>query len=207
MKQAFMESAVHVVAREGLVKATTKAIAADAGLNEAYIYKCFSSKDEILSEAFHQEDMNFARLLHETLPVMRMEGLTWRERAFLLWRRSWEFILEREDDCIFYLRYYYSANCRTYAYDTHLKSFHALIESTRPTFKPKTDVDMLIHQIFDTMLSFAERVLGHEVADNEETTRRAFEQRYTALWRRTSGMSCWIQTGEAYRGFHCAVLP
>ena len=38
MKQIFMESAVHVVARDGLEKATTKAIAAQAGLNEAYIY-------------------------------------------------------------------------------------------------------------------------------------------------------------------------
>lgn len=41
MKQIFMESAVHVVARDGLENATTKAIAAQAGLNEAYIYKCF----------------------------------------------------------------------------------------------------------------------------------------------------------------------
>lgn len=35
MKQAFIESTVHVVARDGLEKATTKAIAAEAGLNEA----------------------------------------------------------------------------------------------------------------------------------------------------------------------------
>ena len=33
MKQIFMESAVHVVARDGLEKTTTKAIAAQAGLN------------------------------------------------------------------------------------------------------------------------------------------------------------------------------
>ena len=56
MKQAFMESAVRIVAREGLAKTTTKAIAAEAGLNEAYIYKCFNGKDELLSEAFHMED-------------------------------------------------------------------------------------------------------------------------------------------------------
>ena len=43
MKQTFMMSAVRVIARDGLVKATTKAIAAEAGLNEAFIYRCFSS--------------------------------------------------------------------------------------------------------------------------------------------------------------------
>ena len=53
MKQAFMECAVRVVARDGMEKATTKAIAAEAKLNEAYIYKCFSNKDELLSAASH----------------------------------------------------------------------------------------------------------------------------------------------------------
>lgn len=43
-KQAFIESAVRVVARDGLDKATTKAIAADAGLNEANIYRCFRAR-------------------------------------------------------------------------------------------------------------------------------------------------------------------
>ena len=47
IKQAFIDSAVRVVARDGMEKATTKAIAAEAKLNEAYIYKCFPSKDEL----------------------------------------------------------------------------------------------------------------------------------------------------------------
>lgn len=71
MKTLFLESAVHVVARDGLEKATTKAIAKAAGLNEAYIYKCFAGKDELLNEALHREDENFAVLLDKTLPVMR----------------------------------------------------------------------------------------------------------------------------------------
>ena len=53
IQQTFIRSAIRVIARKGLVKATTKAIAADAGLNEAYIYKCFKGKDELLAEALH----------------------------------------------------------------------------------------------------------------------------------------------------------
>ena len=49
IQQTFIRSAIRVIARKGLVKATTKAIAADAGLNEAYIYKCFKGKDELLA--------------------------------------------------------------------------------------------------------------------------------------------------------------
>ncbi len=179
MKQAFMESAVRIVARDGLEKATTKSIAAEAGLNEAYIYKCFSSKDELLSEAFHLEDERFAALLRETLPIMHIAGFTWKERAFVLWKRSWEFILTKEPDLLFYLRYFYSSNCRAYAYDVHLKRFHDLIAKVSPTFKQDTNVDMLVNQIFDTMLAFAARVINGEMENSEETTQWAFEQVYS----------------------------
>lgn len=82
MRQVFIDSAVRVVARDGLEKTTTKAIASEAKLNEAYIYKCFSGKDDLLSAALHMEDVNFANLLQKTLPVMHMPGLSWKERAY-----------------------------------------------------------------------------------------------------------------------------
>lgn len=44
MRQVFIDSAVRVVARDGMEKTTTKAIASEAKLNEAYIYKCFPAK-------------------------------------------------------------------------------------------------------------------------------------------------------------------
>ena len=94
-------------------------------------------------------------------------------------RTIWEFILKNEADCIFYIRYYYSADCRAQAYDTHLKHFHALIEKVRPAFKPGTNVDMLVHQIFNTMLAFATRVLNGEMENSEATTQWTFEQIYS----------------------------
>ena len=70
MRQVFIDSAVRVVARDGLEKTTTKAIASEAKLNEAYIYKCFSGKDDLLSAALHMEDVNFSNLLQKTLPCI-----------------------------------------------------------------------------------------------------------------------------------------
>lgn len=62
---------------------------------------------------------------------------------------------------------------------THLKHFHALIEKVRLAFKPGTNVDMLVHQIFDTMLAFATRVLNGEMENSEATTEWTFEQIYS----------------------------
>ena len=178
MRQIFLDSAVRIVARDGMEKTTTKAIAAEAKLNEAYIYKCFSGKDDLLSAALHREDVNFAALLRKTLPVMRLPGLPWKERAYLLWKQSWDFILTDPADCVFYIRYYYSASCRAHAYEAHLACFRPLIEKVGPAFKPGTNMDMLIHQIFSTMLFFASRVLGGELENSEKTTAWAFEQIY-----------------------------
>lgn len=179
MRQSFIDSAICIVARDGMEKTTTKAIAAEAKLNEAYIYKCFSGKDELLSAALHMEDENFANLLQKTLPVMHMQGFSWKERAYILWKKSWDFILKEPADCIFYIRYYYSASCRIHAYETHLACFKPLIEKASKSFKPATNMDMLIHQIFSTMLFFASRVLGGELENSEETTAWAFEQIYS----------------------------
>ena len=176
VRQLLIESAIRVVAREGLDKATTKAIAADAGLNEAYIYRCFESKEALLRDAFHMEDVNFSCFFRQQLPMMQDKSVPWKDRAFHLWAVSWRFILERRDDYCFYLRYYYSANCRKYAYREHLECFQELFAVMRQAFRPEANVDMLLHQVFDTMLSFAARVIGGEMPDNDETTRWAFGQ-------------------------------
>lgn len=107
-RQAFIEGTVRVVARDGLDKTTTKAIATEAGLSEAYIYRCFESKEALLCAAFHMEDVAFAYFLKQNLVGMHIQNAPWKDRAFQLWSASWRFILGRKDDCLFYLRYYYS---------------------------------------------------------------------------------------------------
>lgn len=47
------------------------------------------------------------------------------------------------------------------------------------TFKPEANVNMVLHQVYDTMLSFAARVLGGEMPDDDATTQWAFEQIYS----------------------------
>lgn len=178
-KQAFIEGTIRVVARDGLDKTTTKAIATEAGLSEAYIYRCFESKEALLCAAFHMEDVAFAYFLKQNLVGMHIQNTPWKDRAFQLWSASWRFILGRRDDCLFYLRYYYSANCRTYAYEEHLQCFQELFAAVEQTFKPEANVNMLLHQVFDTMLSFAARVLGGEMPDDDATTQWAFEQIYS----------------------------
>ncbi len=176
IKQAFIRGAVRVVAQKGLENATTKAIAAEAKLNEAYIYKCFSGKDELLSTALLVEDCNFAELLHDMLLQEREKNCGWKQRAYVIWRKSWDFILEEKDDFLFYIRYYYSASCMMHAYRQHLEIYRPVIKMVEGSFKPGTYMEMLVHQIFSTMLFYGLRVTSGELPNNDETMTWVFDQ-------------------------------
>ncbi len=180
-RETFLNSAVRVVAREGIEKATTKAIAAEAKLNEAYIYKCFSSKDEMMAEALRIKDERLAKVLHEALPVMYQSDMPWHDRAFALFCRCWEYILADRVDCAFYIRYYYSTTGLGSNYATHLESYESLIRSLGSAFEPGTRMDVLIHQIFSTMLFFASWVIDGKLDDDDKTRDKAFEQIYSFI--------------------------
>lgn len=149
IQQTFIRSAIRVIARKGLVKATTKAIAADAGLNEAYIYKCFKGKDELLAEALHDLDEGLAVFLRREFPNVLAETSPWRDRCFHLWEKTWKFI--------------------------------TLIQRVAYLFRPETDLDMLMHQVFETMLAFAAHVMAGDMENNDLTTERTFEQIYSFI--------------------------
>lgn len=181
IQQTFIRSAIRVIAKKGLVKATTKAIAADAGLNETYIYKCFKGKDELLAEALHDRDEGLAVFLRREFPNVLAETSPWRERCFHLWEKTWKFILDKRDDCIFYLRYYSSPDFYAYEHDRQQQYYHALIQRVAYLFRPETDLDMLMHQVFETMLAFAVHVMAGDMENNDLTTERTFEQIYSFI--------------------------
>lgn len=176
MQQAFKDAAVRVVARDGLDKVTTKAIAKEAKLNEAYIYKCFAGKDDLLNETLNMENANFAELLNELFPVVYDQRLSYRERAYVIWKRSWDFILEERDDCIFYIRVYFASIGLNHVYREHMDACGPLVERIRPWFKDGTNMEMLCHQVFCTMLFFAARVMDGDLENDEETTAWVFNQ-------------------------------
>ena len=66
-----------------------------------------------------------------------------------------------------------------------MRCFQELFATMEQAFKPEANVDMVLHQVFDTMLSFAARVLGGEMPDDDVTTQWPLN-RYTALLYPTS---------------------
>lgn len=181
VRMLLLRSAVRVVTRDGLERTTTKSLAREAGVNETYIYRCFKNKEDLLRAVLRQEDSAFVEFVLTRLPVLRDASLDWRERCWRLWEPTWEFILRKPDDCVFYIRYYYSANFRRYAMEEHERLFDEIRDEIAPVFLLGRRTSVLLHQLFETMLSFAYRVMNGELADDEETCRLAFEQIWNFL--------------------------
>lgn len=181
MRNAFIRSAVHIVAHEGMDRATTKNISKVTGLNEAYIYRCFPNKEDLLREAFHLGDLRFLTVLQSTRPIMKDTSLSWEKRCYRLWKTAWDYIMSVPEDCVFYIRYYYSGNYIRNAREEHLAVYKNLPDQVAWAFKDGTAVFTLLRQLFDSMLCFANRVIAGELPNNDGTCDYIFHQVYPFL--------------------------
>lgn len=169
-------AAVQVVARDGMERTTVAALAAEAGVSQSLLYRCFKNKDDLLCRTLLAEDDGFVELVMKLLPILDDASLSWQERCRRLWEPVWWFIIDPKEDCVFYIRYYYSENFRRYAKEEHERKFDRMRERLRPYFLPGRRDLILLHQTFETMLSYAYRVMTGELPNDEETCRIAFEQ-------------------------------
>ena len=51
-RRMLIDGTIHVIARDGLDKATTKQIGLETSINEAYIYRCFAGKEDMFAKTF-----------------------------------------------------------------------------------------------------------------------------------------------------------
>ena len=84
MRATLIARTIQVIAEEGLDKTTTKAITSGTGINEAYIYRLFDGKDDMMAKAFDFLDDGLVQQILEHLPVMRMADLDAESRWRLL---------------------------------------------------------------------------------------------------------------------------
>lgn len=181
-RQTWIRSAVNAVARDGMEHTTVNRLAEGAGMSESAMYRFFRGKDALLRAALIEEDKGFIAVLDKHFPALLDASLPWRERCWQLWKPVWIFILDPPDDCVFYIRYYYSENFRREAKEEHDRLFAPVRERLEPYFQSGRRVHVLLHQTFETMLSFAYRVMNGELPNDEDTCRMAFGQICNFLW-------------------------
>ena len=100
-----LESTVKVIARDGFDKASTRNIAGECGIADAYIYVHFKDKDDLFSKAFQQEDAELAREVKKYLPILNQPGITNEDRLYFLFSKTWMHLIAYPDSCRFFVQY------------------------------------------------------------------------------------------------------
>lgn len=81
IRQALIDGTVRVVARNGLDKATTKALTTEAGVNEVNIYRMFNGKDDLLKKTFSALDNELVSEILSRLPIMDVTAMPIEDRC------------------------------------------------------------------------------------------------------------------------------
>lgn len=181
MREMLIESTITVIATEGLDKTTTKAITAGTGINEAYIYRHFTNKEELLSKAFDKLDAELLAELMSYVAVMVNDQMDRETRCRMYFAKIWSFLLANKEHCLAFVRYYYSPYLTKYSVESHRQRYVPLIEKISPAFKDEADVWMILNHILNVMLDFAVKVHNGQMSKEDNYTEHVFRVIYRSV--------------------------
>lgn len=168
LRDALIHYTEYIVANEGMHRATTKNIAEKAGINEAYIYRTFKDKDDLVKSAFDENDIRLRDKVMENLHFLDEKDRAFEDRLRALLTPCLDLMLANKDHCLFYLRYYFSEKYLQLAKDDHDECFRPVYAALAPYFNSKENYAFVVNFVFESMLTFVYNVSTNEGADKEE---------------------------------------
>ena len=182
LRQALIDGVIHVIAQNGIDKATTKAISKATGMNEVYIYRLFENKEKLFEKAFEYLDIQLLDkcLLH--IDVMYIREMDYETRCRIYFLAMWRFLIGNRDEIFAYVRYYYSPYFKKYSAQMHKQRFIPLVEKFKnDAFKEEADVWMILNHILNVMLDFAVMVHNGEMPEEDDYTEHVFRVIYQSI--------------------------
>lgn len=181
IRPRLIDGTIHVIARDGLDKATTKSIGEETSINQAYIYRCFEGKEDMFARAFDALDVELADKVMQHMPVMYMQEMEYEMRCRFFFFAVWKFLLGNRDKCLTYVRYYYSPYFSKYSAEDHKKRFVPLVNKFKDAFKDEADVWMILNHILNVMLDFAVKVHNNQMPKDDDYAEHVFRVIYRSV--------------------------
>lgn len=181
IRLALINSTIRTISSVGIDSATTKQLALNANVNEVYIYRIFGGKENLFAETFNYVDKEFASALLKFLSESFSQNQTTESRFRMLLHLMWQYTVNDEEKCSFFIRYYYS-RCYTNEISQKRKAIYAdTMKIFNIAFVHGTDTWWLFNHILDVVFSAAIKVLRDEITADEKTEENIFNLLYLAL--------------------------
>ncbi len=181
LRQRLIDGTIHVIARDGIDKATTKSIGEETSINQAYIYRHFEDKEDMFAKAFETLDGELVAKAMQHVPVMYMKEMDYEMRCWVFFTSVWKFMLSNRDKCLTFIRYYYSPYFAKYSAVNHKHRYIPLVEKFRDAFRDEANVWMLLNYILNVMLDFAVKVFDGAVSNSDKTAEHVFRLIYGSI--------------------------
>lgn len=176
-----IDGTIRVISKDGLEKATTKQIATQTSINEAYIYRCFADKDDLFAKVFDTLDEELVAKATQYISVMYTKGLPFEMRCRLYFSAIWSFMLGSKDRCLAFVRYYYSPYFVNFSAETHKKRYQPIVDTFKSAFKDEADVWMILNHILNVMLDFAVKVHNNQMPSEDNYVEHIFRVVYRSV--------------------------
>ena len=160
---------------------TTKEIGKVTAINEAYIYRFFEDKEDLITKAFESLDEELVSKAMLYVSVMYMQELEYEMRCWIFFTSVWEFLLGNREKCLAFIRYYYSPSFAKYSAASHKKRYMPLVEKFQDAFRDEANVWMILNHILNTMLDFAVKVFDGAVPNDNDTAEHVFRLIYVSV--------------------------
>jgi AcrR family transcriptional regulator len=180
-RQKLIDGTIHVIAREGLDKASTKLIGQTTSTNEAYIYRCFNDKEDMFAKAFDTLDEELLSKTMKHVEVMYQANMAFELRCRSYFFAIWDFLIGNRDRCLAYMQYFYSPYFIKYSAEDHKKRFAPLVTKFRAAFKDEADVWMILNHILNVALDFSVKVHNNQMPDSDDYSEHVFRVIYAAV--------------------------
>ena len=180
-REKLINGAICVMARDGLDKTTTRQIATETSINEVYIYRCFTDKEDLFCKMFESLDNELVSCILRHLPIMYQEDMEYELRCRFLFSSVWSFMLGARDRCLAYVQYYYSPYFMKYSATTHEQRYAPVLEKFKDAFKSEAQVWLILGHILNVLLDFAVKVHNDQMPKADNYSEHVFRVVYASI--------------------------
>ena len=183
-QQALLKGVVRAVARDGLENTTTRSIGEVAGVKDAYIYRYYNDKEELICRAFYDECKNFAELIIRHIELAKTAVISsYREGLYMVLSPAWEYLMDNPDMCKFCVYYYHSSSFRKFATIKYYQKVKDILDHLISLVPFCVDTGVLLNHLLISLFSFAVQIIDGDLPNSEVSRELVFEQMY-AVFRR-----------------------
>ena len=130
---------------------------------------------------FDTLDEQLATQILQHLPLMTMPGMDFETRCRALFLAVWRLMVENRENCLAFIRYYYSPYYIKHSAEAHWERYQPVLEKFRRIFKAEADVWMILNHMLNVMLDFAVKVHNGHMSSEDNYVEHVFRVVYRSV--------------------------